>query len=71
MHSSYLEVKDTELHRVRGLAVGQEGLMVEDTAHGSVRGGGLGLGRQGRSVWIYGLVQVPGDIERHILSVSP
>lgn len=55
---SYLEVKDTELHSVGGLAVGQEGLVVEDTAHGPVGGGGFGLGGQGWSVWVYGLVQV-------------
>lgn len=32
--------------------------MVEDTAHGPVGGGGFGLGGQGWSVWVYGLVQV-------------
>lgn len=56
--ASYLEVKDTELHSIGGLAVGQEGVLVEDTAHSPVGGGRFGLGGQGRGIWVYGLVQV-------------
>lgn len=57
---TYLEVKDTELHSVGGLAVGQEGLVIEDTAHSAVGGRGFGLGGQGRGIWVYGLMQVSG-----------
>lgn len=57
--ASYMEVKDTELHSIGGLAVGQEGVLVEDTAHSPVWGGRFGLGGQGRGVWVYCLVQVP------------
>lgn len=57
-HGSYLEVKDTNLHSVRGLAVGQEGLVVKDAAHGTVRGRRFGLGGQWWSIWINGPVQI-------------
>lgn len=55
---SYLEVKDTKLHSIGGLAVGPEGVVVKDTAHGAVGGGGFGLGGQGRGVWVDGPVYV-------------
>lgn len=54
----YLEVKDAHVHDIGRLAVGQEGHMVEDAAHRPVRGRRFGLGGQGRSIWVYGPVQV-------------
>lgn len=58
MPASYMEVKDAGLHSIRWLTVGQEGVMVEDTAYCPVGGGWFGLGCQGWGIWIYGLVQV-------------
>lgn len=55
---SYLQVKDTKLHGVGRLAVGQEGQVVEDAAHGAVGGRRFGLGGQRRGVRVYGPVQV-------------
>lgn len=54
----YLEVKDTELHSVRGLAVGQEGLVVEDAAHSAVGGRGFGLRGQRWGIRVYSPMQV-------------
>lgn len=55
---SYLEVKDTQLHGVGRLAVGQEALVVEDAAHSAVGGRGFGLGGQGRGIGVDRPVQV-------------
>lgn len=55
----YLEVKDAQLHSIRRLAVGQEGVVIEDAANSLVRRGGFGLGGQGRSLRVYSTVQVP------------
>ena len=64
--SSHLKVKDAERHGVRGLAVCQEALVVEDAAHRAIGGRGLGLGGQGRGVWVDSLVQVSDAQRRQV-----
>lgn len=66
----YLEVKYTELHSIRGLTVGKEGLVVEDTSHSSVRVGRFRLGSQRWSIWIYRTVEVSDhtqEMQRKVL----
>lgn len=66
----YLEVKDTELHSIRGLTVGKEGLVVEDTAYSAVWVGRFRLGSQRWSIWIYRTVQVSDhtqEMQRKVL----
>lgn len=54
-----MQVKGTDLNSIRRLAIGQEPLMIEDAAYGSIRIQGLGLLNNGRIIRLNRTVNIP------------